>query len=197
MVNAVALEKDYDYVISSEVFYIELNDKSINPKFLEIFFNSKIGQAQFDKNKIGAIMGSLSQEAIRDLKIPFPNKETQNEIVDIYSRYIEQKKQNVAEAEKLLASIDDYLLGELRIKLPEPSENTLENRMFTVSLKEISGGRFDPKLYDNNTQNIRNAIKGTSFHKVELKELITHSVAGDWGKDEKEEVADYKRCLVI
>jgi len=61
---AIALEKDYDFVISSEVFYIELLDNTINPKFLEIFFNSEIGQAQFDKNKIGAIMGSLSQETL-------------------------------------------------------------------------------------------------------------------------------------
>ncbi|RLD57218.1 MAG: restriction endonuclease [Bacteroidetes bacterium] len=195
--NAVALDRDYDYVISSEVFYIEINNKSINPKFLEIFFNSKIGQAQFDKNKIGAIMGSLSQEAIRDLKIPFPNNEIQNEIVKIYSKYIEQKKLNETEAERLLLSIDNYLLGELGIKLPVPPENTLKNRMFTISLKEISGGRFDPKLYDNNTQAIRNAIKGTNFDKSKLKELVTHSVAGDWGKDEKEELVDYKRCLVI
>jgi restriction endonuclease S subunit len=196
--NAVALDRDYDYVISSEVFYIELNNKSINPKFLEIFFNSKIGQAQFDKNKIGAIMGSLSQEAIRDLKIPFPNKEIQNEIVEIYSKYIEQKEQDEAEAKRLLSNIDNYLLGELGINLPEPPENTLKNRMFRVSLKDISGGRFDPKLYDNNTQAIRNAIKGTTFNKPKLKELVTHSVAGDWGKDEKENLVDnYKRCLVI
>ncbi|MBT6687516.1 MAG: restriction endonuclease [Bacteroidetes bacterium] len=194
---AIALEKDYDFVISSEVFYIELLDNTINPKFLEIFFNSEIGQAQFDKNKIGAIMGSLSQEAIRDLKIPFPAQEIQNKVIELYSNYIQQKKRNEAEAKKLLSSIDDYLLGELGINLPEPPENTLDNRMFTVSLKEISGGRFDPKLYDNNTQAIRNAIKGTAFNKVKLKELVAHSVAGDWGKDEKVELVDYKRCLVI
>jgi len=142
-------------------------------------------------------MGSLSQEAIRDLKIPFPAQEIQNKVIELYSNYIQQKKRNEAEAKKLLSSIDDYLLGELGINLPEPPENTLDNRMFTVSLKEISGGRFDPKLYDNNTQAIRNAIKGTAFNKVKLKELVAHSVAGDWGKDEKVELVDYKRCLVI
>ncbi|PIP69387.1 MAG: hypothetical protein COW90_10920, partial [Nitrospirae bacterium CG22_combo_CG10-13_8_21_14_all_44_11] len=142
--NAIALDKDYDYVISSEVFYIELKDQSINPKFLEIFFNSKIGQAQFDKNKIGAIMGSLSQEAIRDLKIPFPKIEIQNEVVNIYSKYLQQKEKNEATAEKLLASIDDYLLNELGITLPAPPENILKNRIFTTTIKTISGDRFDP-----------------------------------------------------
>jgi len=81
-----------------------------------------------------------------------------------------------------LASIDNYLLEELGIKLPELPENSLKNRMFTVSLKDISGGRFDPKLYDNNTQAIRNAIEKTNFDKPKLKELVTSSMAGDWGK---------------
>jgi len=119
-------------------------------------------------------------------------------ILEITKKVIEQKKQNEAEAERLLSSIDDYLLGELGINLPEPPGNTLKSRMFTVSLKDISGGRFDPKLYDKNTQSIRNAIKETNFDKTKLKELVTHSVAGDWGKDEKENLGDnYKKCLVI
>lgn len=149
---AISLDKDYDYVISSEVFYIEINQDLINSKYLEIFFNSKIGQAQFDKNKIGAIMGSLSQDAIKELKIPIPSVEIQNKIIEEYSNYINQKQQNEAEAEKLLASIDTYLLKELGITLPTQKENTLKSRMFTTSFKEISSSRFDPhfnKVYFN------------------------------------------------
>ena len=149
---AISLDKDYDYVISSEVFYIEINQEIINSKYLEIFFNSKIGQAQFDKNKIGAIMGSLSQDAIKELIIPTPSLEIQNKIIEIYSIYNLQKQQNELEAENLLASIDTYLLNQLGITLPTQEENTLKNRMFTSSLKELSSNRFDPhfnKVYFN------------------------------------------------
>ena len=149
---AISLDNDYDYVISSEVFYIEINQDLINSKYLEIFFNSKIGQAQFDKNKIGAIMGSLSQDAIKELKIPIPSIEIQNKIIEVYSNYTIQKQQNEVEAEKLLSSIETFLLNQLAITLPTQEENTLKNRMFTTSLKELSSSRFDPhfnKVYFN------------------------------------------------
>lgn len=169
--NAFALDKDYDFVISSEVFYIELQDNSINPKFLEIFFNSKIGQAQFDKNKIGAIMGSLSQEAIRDLKIPLPSSDIQNQIVGIYESYIAQKQQNEAEANKLLSSIDDYLLNELGIKLPVPPENTLKNRMFIANFKSIES-RLDPQFYLTYFKELENAIKSSPNKTLRLDTIF-------------------------
>jgi len=169
--NAFALDKDYDFVISSEVFYIELQDNSINPKFLEIFFNSKIGQAQFDKNKIGAIMGSLSQEAIRDLKIPLPSSAIQNQIVDIYENYILEKQKNEAEAEKLLSSIDDYLLNELGINLPKPPENTLKNRMFVANFKSIES-RLDPQFYLTYFTELENAIKSSPNKTLRLDTIF-------------------------
>jgi restriction endonuclease S subunit len=169
---AIALDKDYDFVISSEVFYIELKQDCINPKFLEIFFNSEIGQAQFDKNKIGAIMGSLSQEAVRELKIPCPSFEIQNLIVSIYEKYIEQKQKNEAEAEKLLSSIDDYLLKELGIILPEPPENTLKNRMFISTIKSISGNRLDPFYHQVKFTETINSIKKSKFKNDLIQHLI-------------------------
>ncbi|MCK4562653.1 MAG: restriction endonuclease subunit S, partial [Flavobacteriaceae bacterium] len=172
--------------------------KDLLPEYLAVFL--KIFEKRILPRivKHSTTVQSINQEEFNQLSIPVPEIEIQKRIIDIYKSSIEYKKQNEAKAEKLLASIDDYLLGELGINLPEPPENTLKNRKFTVSLKEISGGRFDPKLYDNNTQAIRNAVRGTTFDKIKLKELVTHSVAGDWGKDEKENlVNNYKRCLII
>ncbi|MGQ0827695.1 MAG: restriction endonuclease subunit S [Bacteroidota bacterium] len=76
------LEEDLDYVISSEIFYIELKHDKINSQFLEIFFNSVVGQKQFERVKIGAIMGSLSQEAVKSLRISLPPIDKQKEIAD-------------------------------------------------------------------------------------------------------------------
>ena len=176
--NAIALEKDYNFVISSEVFYIELTDNSINPKFLEIFFNSKIGQAQFDKNKIGAIMGSLSQEAIRDLKIPFPTLEVQNNIVQFYSVFNEKRQRNEIEANNLLASIDNYLLGALDVDLPKPKENTLKNRMFTTSLSELSGNRFDPHFNKSYFKEVFNAFESSAVRFTNIKSTLEYIKTG-------------------
>ena len=192
MAVASVAPENFEGNINQHVCVIKTDSKEVS-KTLAAYLNSDIGEKLASRRSTGGTRPALDYPAL--LSIPIIEDKR---ILEITKKVIEQKKQNEAEAEKFLSSIDDYLLGELGINLPEPPENTLKNRMFIVSLKDISGGRFDPKLYDNNTQAIRNAIKGTNFEKPKLKELVTHSVAGDWGKDEKENLADnYKRCLVI
>ena len=140
--NALSLEKNYDFVISSEVFYIELTEQ-INSKYLEIFFNSALGQKQFDRNKIGAIMGSLSQEAVKSIKIPLPTLDFQENIVETHQAAYLKKQQKEVEAQALLDGIDGYLLNELGITLPQ-QDNRLEKRIFTVPFSEVVGKRVDP-----------------------------------------------------
>jgi restriction endonuclease S subunit len=112
---ALSLEEDLDYVISSEIFYIELKQELLNSKYLEMFFNSAIGQKQFDRIKIGAIMGSLSQEAVKALKIPLPPLSKQKEIAERITsiRHEAQKlKDKTKEAmQKASKEIEKILLG--------------------------------------------------------------------------------------
>lgn len=136
---ALSLDKDEDFIICSEIFKIELIDK-INPKFVEIILNSPIGQKQFDKYKIGAIMGSLSQEAVKQIKIPLPSLEIQNKIVSLMDKAYSSKKLKETESQKLIDSINDYVLDELGIKLLKSEDKMC----FTVSFEEVETGRIDP-----------------------------------------------------
>jgi restriction endonuclease S subunit len=77
--NAVSIESDLDDIISSEIFKIDLK-KSVNPFFLSAVLNSPIGQIQFDRLKIGAIMGSLSQDSVKSVLIPVPSMNKQRNI---------------------------------------------------------------------------------------------------------------------
>jgi len=70
------------------------------------------------------------------------------------------------------------LLGELGIKLPKPPENTLKSRMFTVSLKDISGGRFDPYYNQKYFKNIFTSIHSCKFDVLSLKKTISNFVKG-------------------
>lgn len=130
------LKEDYDYIISSEIFKIELlKDSDISPDFLVIVLNSKICQLQFYRHSIGAIMGSLSQEAIKKIKIPIPPLEIQNKIVQIMDRAYNTKKQKEEEAQKLIDSIDEYILSELDIAVPK-----IQTKMcFKLTANEITG----------------------------------------------------------
>lgn len=110
------------------------------------------------------------------------------------------KQTKEAEAKQLLASIDTYLLNELGITLPQ-KDNSLESRIFTTKFSELSGGRFDPKLYDRITTDLKQAIKNidtTKFVTKRLKDILIESVAGDWGiEDEGIDIEGYTKCLVI
>lgn len=169
---ALNLDKDYNYIISSEIFRIELSE-DVNPKFIEIILNSSIGQKQFNKHKIGGIMGSLSQEAVRQIKIPLPPLSVQNRIVQLMDKAYQIKKSKETEAKKLLDSIDDYVLSELGIKLPE-----LKDQMaFVVYADDVKGKRIDAYYYQSKFEMLRNIYHLSNFNLVKLDE-ICHI---DWG----------------
>jgi type I restriction enzyme M protein len=140
---ALILEKDEDYIISSEIFKIELT-KDTNPKFIEIILNSNIGQKQFDKYKIGAIMGSLSQEAVKKIKIPLPLIQTQNKIVKLMDNAYKIKKQKETKAQQLLDSINDYVLNGLGIKFSP----IREDKIYCINSEELENNRSDPYYFN-------------------------------------------------
>ena len=79
--------------------------------------------------------------------------------------------------------------------MPENAEN---ERYFTVSIGDLIGGRLDPMSYNVKNMALQRMIQDSPFAKLQLKDLIIHSVAGDWGIDETEIVNGvYSKCLVI
>ncbi|MEA4851719.1 MAG: restriction endonuclease subunit S [Paludibacter sp.] len=168
------------------------------------------------QNYFGGSAGQqrVSPEFIKDFKVPMLPIEMQQIIVDIIGNAYITKQQKDAEAKALLESIDSYLLEELGITLPEKSEVKAEDiptwmnpenllvkngRLFLTNSREVIGQRFDPKPYDTNTKNLKQAIANCKTNSVQLKSLIIHSCAGDWGTDETEaeENQENKKCLVI
>ncbi|MDV2459570.1 hypothetical protein CMU96_17475 [Elizabethkingia anophelis] len=64
------------------------------------------------------------------------------------------KKDKELKAKSLLDSIDDYLLKELDITLPE-KDNSLEARMFTTNFSEVVNDRFDPNYSNINSNSFK------------------------------------------
>ena len=163
---------------SSELFYsnhitkISVDPSKILADYLWIILNI------YQKNKIFYSIctnwnnqSGVGLKLLKSLKIPLPPLEIQQQIVDFYQNAYQQKQQKETEAQAILESIDTYLLTELGIALPE-KDNSLQNRIFTTMLSEISGGRLDPKLYDTNTTRLKRSLYNTDenrFIKSPLK----------------------------
>lgn len=117
---------------------------------------------------------NINAEEYQSLEIPLPNLPKQKEIVDFLSDAYLKKQQKEQQAEDILNSIDDYLLGELDIKLPEIDLQTLQDRIFTVNISEIRDGRMDPK----SVLFLGEHAKSETYENVQLKQIAT-IVKGD------------------
>ena len=147
--------------------------KDFNPKFVRTFFLTPMGQKLIERIKRPVARANINLEEIGALTIPNITIERQNEIVKQMDSAYAAKEQKEKEAQKMLDSIDDYLLGELGIKKPRQDDNSIKNKIFIRKYKDISGKRFDPyfyKPYYDSTQKELNRTKTKPLS--ELLEMI-------------------------
>lgn len=149
------------------------NRKKEISETLAAFLNTDIGEKLASRRATGGTRPALDYPAL--LSIPIIEDKR---ILEITRKVVEQKKQNEAEAEKLLSSIDGYLLNELGIILPEPPENTLKNRMFVTKINVVSGNRFDPFFHQEYFIEVENAIKSSKYRTDILRNQLSFIESG-------------------
>jgi type I restriction enzyme M protein len=156
-------------IISSEVFRIPLNSNVI-PEYVALWLNTPIAQSVFDRIKTGGIMGHITQEVLRNVFVPVPDKSIQEKIVETFHQSDTKKAAKEREARELLASVDAFVLEKLGIRLPDASDNSLRRRAFYADFNQLSGGRFDPDYISY--------LERTASHKYPtfpFKQLLTKS----------------------
>jgi len=159
-----------------------------------------LAYTQFERVIKGAGVPDLHLEDIRKVIIPIPTLNIQKQIIDFYFQKYNEKQQKEAEAKALLDSIDDYLLGELGITLPnedddesnlllaaepKPSygnsdgfeldkENLLvkKGRLFLTGFREIVGQRIDAFYNKEYFEKVEKAINNGLFPIIKLNECI-------------------------
>jgi len=161
---------EFDGVCSTE-FHV-LDSKKVSNEFLANFLRTKLVVNQTKYLMSGNTLPRLQTEDIESLLIPILTKEDEEKVNAIMRNVFTQKQKNEAEADKLLSSIDDYLLKELGIKLPEPPENTLKNRMFVTSIRTITNDRFDPFHHQVGFIKIIEAIREAKYPVSNFKHYI-------------------------
>ncbi len=172
-------------------------NKKVTSKYLELFLNSSLAFIQFQRVIKGAGVPDLHLEDIRKLKLPIPPIITQQAIVQFFNDTYHLKQQKESSARSLLAGIDNYLLQQLGITLPE-KKNHLSSKTFIVNFNQLTGVRFDPKPFEKYYTDLQIAISNSGYKLNKLKNIITHLSSGDWGIDDSPVYSDdFERCLVI
>ncbi len=193
---------EFDGGCTTEFIVMDTIDESvISNKFLSIFLllNCVVNQTKYMMT--GNTLPRLQTFDIENLIIPVPKMTIQKNIVDIIDKAYKLKKEKEEEAKILLDGTDDYLLDKLGIKLPEELENNIENRTFKVGFDDIFNDRLDclkySPIYKEKIEAINNSLYKDTIKN--LKQLIVHSNAGDWGDDEQKiiDFSEYEKCLVL
>ena len=191
------LKENKELTFSNHITIIRVRKEAILPDYLWIILN------MYQRNRIFYSIctnwnnqSGIGLEVLKKLKIPLPSLEIQQQIVDLYEKAYTEKQQKEAEAQRLLDSIDDYLLGELGITLPKEEEllpqNTDKNnsynldndnplvkkgRLFLTNLLEVTGKRIDPdynsKYFYCLFQSLNNSIYPFERIKKYLKSIKT------------------------
>lgn len=161
-----------------------------NIDYLNAYFQTKLGQSLIDRIKRPVARANVNLDEISTLPIILPDEVIQQKVISIFNSSLSQKQTNEAEAEKLLASIDDYLLGELGITLPTPPENTLKNRMFIANSKDILGSRFDPHFNKTFYNEVFNSFSKSKFKISKIKEVLENIKTGTTPNQKLEPYAD-------
>ena len=195
------MEKEGVFVASTGFAVIrKLKRKDVFLRYLFYWLRQKNFLQQMERRSSGGNYPAITLEELGKIKIPIPSKSMQNRVIEVMdSAYIAKHKKE-EEAKKLLDSIDDYLLGELGIKFPKKKSNNIRNRIFIRQFSQISGKRFDPKAYSNETLALEEVIQKSKYKFTTLSELIISNVSGNWGYDVDIDIDDksiYSKCLVI
>lgn len=164
--------------INQNVARLRINRDYLIPKYLAIFLYTSLGQKLIIRQATITAQPYLNNEELGKIKIPIPPLEIQSAIVAKMDAAYAAKKEKETEAERLLNSIDDYLLQELGIELPEQEENTVQSRIFTRRFSEISGGRFDPDFHKPYFYNILTNIKETGCKLICLGKISKNIING-------------------
>jgi len=157
---------EFDGVCSTE-FHV-LKAIKCNNMYLFCFLNSQLIVNQTYYLMTGNTLPRLQTEEVEILLIPIPPFEIQKKIVDLIKEAYAHKKSKQAEAKQLLDSIDDYVLDELGIKLPE-----LKDKMvYVVNSEEVQNKRVDTFYYQPKFEEVEKAIKKGKYNIKPLNKVV-------------------------
>jgi restriction endonuclease S subunit len=140
----------------------------VNPKY--IFYYTQLERYKLWVKSIQRPSGqpNINSEEFKSFKIPLLHIQTQNRIAQLMGNAYEIKKQKETEAQQLIDTINEYVLEELSIKLPE-----LKDEMcYVVNADEVKNNRCDAYYYQPKFEEVVEALENGKYNVVLFDVLI-------------------------
>ena len=161
--------EDSEAIFAGYLIRFRFDETRVNPFF--VFYYTLLSRYRLWVQIIQRPSGqpNINSREFKAFEIPLPPPSIQNHIVTIMKSAYAQKMQKEQEADALLDSIDDYVLTELGIEMPE----TEEERCFVVYASETAGRRIDPRFHKSKHREVIRALESGKYSIMPLSSLIT------------------------
>ena len=175
------INNDLDSCVASTGFAIlrEIIYPTLNRTYLYSVLRSQLCLSQMLQRSSGGNYPAIGTDQLMRILIPIPKPEIQNNIAEIMQSAYTAKKQKDQEADAILDSIDDYMLAELGIEMPDIEEK----KCFVVYAGETAGRRIDSFYYQEHYKVFQNLLNGLNNVKslIGLLQLIDSGMRPEGG----------------
>lgn len=107
--EAVLIDKDYENLISNQIYFNIRVSSEILPEYLVWYLNSKDAKLYYEKNTSGATVKSINKKALEQLEIEVPTIEKQKELVTLISGFLIEKENTLKYLEKKEKLINEII----------------------------------------------------------------------------------------
>lgn len=201
MAIASIAPKDFVGNTNQHMVVIKTGDSSIS-KYLAHYLNLDIIEQIASRHSTGGTRPALDYPSLKNIPI------IEGLDFSIIDNAIKAKKAKEVEAQQLLDSIDDYLLNELGITIPNV-DNELNNRIFFSSFSKIEGNRIDPIYslylgknassieYENTSlRSIAHIVKGNALSSSDVEDGNIPVIAGGQTSPYSHNQANYEGNVI-
>ena len=141
---AVVRESHLPANINQHIVRMRIDTTRCHPEFLAEWLNCPSGLELSNRGVSGGTRPALDYGAVRRVRIPLPDLETQDGLIQEMNAAREQRKTMLEQADSLIASVNDFVLDTLSIAPPD--HNPI--RVYAVRQSQLSGqNRLDSDYY--------------------------------------------------
>ena len=149
--------------INQHIVQIRPDKSQIEPKYLADYLNSNIGRAFSNRGVTGTTRVALDYSAVSSIPLLLPPIETQTKLVAELETAREFRRSKLAQADALLSSLDEFLLGVLGLERPPADTRNL----YAVRLGDLNATkRVDPDYFHPERVGAIRHLEKTSPHRA-------------------------------
>lgn len=182
---------DEQTIVNGSIFRFQPTAETTSAFLREVLSSNFIKQQMKASLILNNAVDYLSRTSLDSLALPLPTIQTQRLLVKEMEAARANRKQKLAEADALLAGVDNFVLQQLGLIVPQEEKRLA----FAVRLGEMLPARVDSNFYKPYLRKTEEAVVGLPFKKMALHTLLDSAPIN--GIDAREYLATGQRYLRV